>query len=132
MTTESARTYSIAEAAAMLELEADTLRYFERRGVIPRPHRDAGGRRVYADQDIHLLEVLQHLRKTGMPLADIAAFTRLVGADPQGVPERLALLEAHRAAVIRQQEQLRRSLRVIDQKIRDYRSRMDGLENTAR
>lgn len=60
-----------------------------------------------------------------MPLSDIAAFTRWVATDPAGVPERLALLAQHRERVIRRQEQLTVSLRVIDQKIRDYQQRLD-------
>lgn len=58
-----------------------------------------------------------------MPLARIAEFTRLVASDPDGVPERLELLQEHRAHVIRSLEQLTQALAVIDEKITDYTHR---------
>ena len=115
---------SIGDVAAHLGLDPDTLRYFERRGIVPPPQRDTGGRRVYTDRAVHLLEVLLHLRRTGMPLAEIAQFTQLVSQDPEGVPERLGLLLRHRDRVRAQQEQLERSMFVIEGKICDYEERL--------
>ncbi len=114
----------IGEVARQLGMDADTLRYYERRGVVPGPTRDASGRRVYGQAEVHLLQVLMHLKSTGMPLAQIAEFTAWVASDPAGVPERLALLQAHRAAMLEQIASWQASLAVIDRKIADYRSRM--------
>lgn len=116
--------WPIGEVAAKLRIDADTLRYYERREVVPRPDRDAAGHRAYTENDVHLLEVLLHLRATGMPLARIAEFTRLVASDPDGVPERLALLQQHREHVISQIEAWNDSLTVIDGKVRDYSQRV--------
>lgn len=118
--------FAIGEVAERLGLTVDTLRYYERAGVIPAPERDVGGRRRYTATDIHLLEVLVHLRDTGMPLAGIAEFTRLVQQDPGGVAERLAILQHHRAAVVAALDRLTRSLTVIDSKVTDYTARMKG------
>jgi DNA-binding transcriptional MerR regulator len=115
---------SIGEVAAHLGLDADTLRYYERRGVVPTPPRDRAGRRSYDDRSVHLLEVLLHLRRTGMPLIEITAFTRLVAREPGGVPERLQLLIDHERRVAAQQEQLAQSMTVVQRKIRDYRQRL--------
>lgn len=115
---------AIGDVATQLGLSPDTLRYFERRGIVPPPARDDAGRRVYTDRAVHLLEVLLHLRRTGMPLAQIAEFTGLVGRDPDGVPERLELLITHREHVKAQRKQLDASLRVIEGKIDDYQQRL--------
>lgn len=117
-------TWGIGDVAARVGLDVDTLRYYERRGVLPRPQRDASGRRRYDDPGVHLIEVLLHLRGTGMPLAQIAEFTRLVATDPDGVPERLELLHRHRAAVADQISAWMASLTVIDGKIRNYSERI--------
>jgi DNA-binding transcriptional MerR regulator len=117
-------TQRIGDVARGLGLDPDTLRYYERTGVVPSPGRDSGGRRAYTEADVHLLEVLLHLCDTGMPLADIAAFTGYVSRDPDAVPERLALLLAHRDDVRAEQRRIARSLAVIDQKIADYRDRL--------
>lgn len=113
----------IGDVARRVGLDADTLRFYERRGVLPKANRDHAGRRAYAEKDVHLIEVLLHLKDTGMPLEQIAAFTRLAAADPAGVPERLALLREHRAHVVDRLAAWQRSLLVIDGKIADYAQR---------
>ncbi|WP_218184572.1 MerR family transcriptional regulator [Nigerium massiliense] len=116
--------FTISQVAARLGIEADTLRYYERRHVVPSPSRDAAGRRCYDANQVHLLEVLLHLKRTGMPLAAIADFTRLVATDPDGVPERLALLQQHRDRILAQRRILEDSLQVVEQKIHDYQARL--------
>jgi DNA-binding transcriptional MerR regulator len=114
---------TISEVAARLGVDADTLRWFERRGVLPPPGRTPAGHRCYTAADVHLLEVLLHLRRTGMPLREIAEFTAWVRRDPDGVAERLALLEAHHRRVVARERELAESRAVIEGKIADYRAR---------
>jgi len=120
----------VGRVTKLLGISADTLRYYERRGILPPPARTSSGRRVYGEADLHLIEVLLHLRRTGMPLAQIAEFTEYVARDPHGVPERLAMLNDHRALVAQRIAQLENSLTVIDQKIADYTQRITSPEST--
>lgn len=116
--------FGIGEAAARTGLEPDTLRYFERQGVLPAPRRDASGRRQYVAADVELIRMLVHLRETGMPLSDIAQFTggtRTDDADGTDLPAlRLELLTAHRRRVAGRREALDQALEVIARKIADY------------
>lgn len=114
----------IGEVARRTGLDTDTIRYYERTGVLPSPDRDASGRRTYTQAQIHLVEVLMHLRGTGMALSRIAEFTRHVAADPEQVPERLDLLLEHRDGVEAQMASWQRALAIIDGKISDYRARL--------
>lgn len=116
-------TLSISAVAAQFGVHADTLRYYERTGVLPQPPRDSAGRRAYDAHAVHLIGILLHLKRTGMPLAQIAQFTHLVAQDPDGVPERLALLRAHRTRVSEQIDAWAQSMAVIEKKIRDYERR---------
>lgn len=111
--------FGIGEVAAHTGLEPDTLRYFERQGILPAPRRDASGRRQYVAADVDLIRMLIHLRDTGMPLADIAQFTG-AGAEAPDPPRRLELLTAHRHRVEGRREELDRALDVINRKIADY------------
>ncbi|RMB57839.1 MerR family transcriptional regulator [Tessaracoccus antarcticus] len=114
----------IGTVAAQVGVAADTIRYYERQAILPPPHRDASGRRRYNTAAIHLIEVLLHLRDTGMPLTQIAEFTRLVSLDPAGVHDRLHLLEQHRDEVTQRIKSWNDSLTIIDQKIDDYQQRL--------
>lgn len=116
----------IGEVSGRLGVAIDTLRYYERAGIVPAPARDGGGRRVYAEDDLHLLGVLLCLRRTGMPVRDVARFTELVRLDPEGVPARLELLLAHRERVRALQRELEDGMVVLDGKIADYQGRLDG------
>ncbi|MET8687339.1 alpha/beta fold hydrolase [Streptomyces sp. NPDC004732] len=114
--------FGIGEAAARTGLDPDTLRYFERQGILPAPRRDTAGRRQYVAADVDLIRMLVHLRETGMPLADIAQFTGADAdaevADPSRL--RLELLAAHRRRVEDRRDALDRALDVITRKIADY------------
>lgn len=114
----------IGAVAARTGVAADTIRYYEREGVLPPARRDVSGRRQYDTAAIHLIEVLLHLRDTEMPLTQIAEFTRLVSLDPAGVPERLDLLEHHHAEVLRRITSWKASLAIIEAKIDDYQHRL--------
>ncbi|MFG2923409.1 alpha/beta fold hydrolase [Streptomyces sp. NPDC048305] len=121
---EADEQFSITQVSARIGLAPDTLRYFERQGIVPSPRRDNSGRRLYTTADVELIRMLVHLRETGMPLADIAQFTGAndKATDPDGF--RLELLTAHRRRVEGRREELDRALEVISRKIADYSDRI--------
>ncbi|MEV0011087.1 alpha/beta fold hydrolase [Streptomyces sp. NPDC047973] len=121
---EADELFGIAEVSAWIGLAPDTLRYFERQGIVPSPRRDNAGRRQYTTADVELIRMLVHLRETGMPLADIAQFTGAddKSTDPAGF--RLELLTAHRRRVESRREELDQALEVISRKITDYSDRV--------
>ncbi|MFI5959803.1 alpha/beta fold hydrolase [Cryptosporangium sp. NPDC051539] len=120
MRNEPEKPFGISEVAARAGLEPDTLRYFERQGILPTPRRDAAGRRQYLTTDVELIDMLVHLRETGMPLSDIAQFTSADAAATDPSRLRLDLLDAHRRRVLERRAALDRALEVITRKIADY------------
>ena len=116
---------SIAEAARRTGVSVHTLRYYERAGlVVTAVDRTAGGRRRYHQPDLDWIVICTRLRATGMPIKTIRRYAELVSAGPGNEQERLALLEAHRAAVTARLTQTRENLRLIDHKIDVYRGRL--------
>ncbi len=64
---------SIADAANRLGLSIETLRYYERDGLLLRPvPRSASGHRRYQDHDLGWIELVTRLRSTGMRSASPA------------------------------------------------------------
>jgi len=118
---------TIAEAARATGLSAHTLRYYERADLMLDPvGRAASGGRRFREADIRWIGLLTKMRRTGMPIRVMRAYTELVRAGDGNEAERLELLEAHREEVLAQLAEVRRNLRAIDEKIDLYRSRLEG------
>ena len=121
---------SIGEAAAAVGLSVQTLRYYEREGLLldPTPRRSNGHRRFHRN-DLDWLVGLVMLRETGMPIAqvrDVAALSRISGTELQ----RLEAFEAHRETVVAQLKRTQEHLAALDTKIAAYRAYVAGEEVT--
>ncbi len=116
-------TYSVQQAAEMTGLSAHTLRYYERIGLLLPIARDDNGYRRYSEQDIGRIQFLCCLLVTKMPLDAIKRYTQLSVSGDDYYDERIALLEAHRADVTRQVDDLLATLGTIDFKLALYRER---------
>lgn len=124
----SATGIPIADAAARLGLTVETLRYYERDGLLLRPvPRSGSGHRRYQDADLKWIELVTRLRATGMPIRDVRRYAELVRAGDGTEPERLALLQAHRLEVLRQLAEVTAHLGAIDYKIGIYTDRLEHM-----
>jgi DNA-binding transcriptional MerR regulator len=115
--------YSPKEVADRTGFSLDTLRYYERIGLLVSIARSAGGRRVFTEEDVAWLGILQCLRETGMPIAGMLRYAKLARRGDQTIAERLRLLEDHDRAVEERIAELRARQIHIRQKIQWYRSR---------
>jgi DNA-binding transcriptional MerR regulator len=123
---------SIAEAAELTGLTADTLRYYERDGLMLRPvPRGSSGHRQYGERDIEWIRLITKLRSTGMPIRDVRRYADLVRAGDGNEVERLDLLQAHRRAVLARLAEVQDHLGAIDYKIGLYEARIDKTDRVA-
>lgn len=113
-------THSIAQAAAHSGLSIDTLRYYERIGLVDPPARDSGGRRTYSDADLEWLVFLTRLRTTGMPIKLMREYAQLRHLGTVTRRARQQILLDHRADVRARIAELQSSLDVLDYKIDLY------------
>ncbi|MYR57615.1 MerR family transcriptional regulator [Streptomyces sp. SID625] len=113
-------TLTIAQVAERTGLSHDTLRYYERAGLIERVGRTTGNQRRYEAADLAWLEFLLRLRETGMSIADMQRFATLRAQGDATVPERLAMLREHRAGLADRIRALRRNAHTLDDKIDHY------------
>lgn len=91
--------YTIGECARRSGFSMDTLRYYERIGLIDDVPRTPTGQRRFTDDHLEWLGTLKCLRDTGMPVEQMCRFADLARAGDHTIDERIALLEAHRTAV---------------------------------
>jgi DNA-binding transcriptional MerR regulator len=117
---------SIADAAAACGLSADTLRYYERDGLLVRPiERSASGHRRYTDADLAWIEMVTRLRSTGMPIREVRRYASMVRVGDGNELARLELLRAHRERVLADLAEVTAHLAAIDHKIGSYVERLD-------
>lgn len=112
--------YSPGQAAAESGFSLETLRYYERIGLLSEVDRDSAGRRSFTDQDLYWLGVLRCLRDTGMPIAQMLRFAELPDDDPAGLAERVAILREHDQAVAAQATLLALQRKRLQLKIAGY------------
>ena len=110
---------SIAEVAAVTGLTAHTLRYYERIGLVE-VARDDSGYRVYDRKALARVVFVTRLRLSDMPISTISRYVELVNQGEQTAPERLAVMQAHRATIQRQLRELSAALAITEYKITTY------------
>ncbi len=113
--------YSPGQTAEKSGFSLDTLRYYEKIGLLVEIDRTAAGRRRFTDDDLAWLGMLRCLRETGMPIAEMLRFSELTRGGDETVPERIALLEAHDRRVEGEIAKLREQQQQVKNKIRFYR-----------
>ena len=120
-------TYSIAEAAERLGLSTDTLRYYERDGLlVETPGRAPSGHRRYTDNDLGWITMITRLRSTGMPIRTVRAYAELCRQGDGNELARLDLLYQHRDRVLAQLAQVTDHLGAINRKIGIYEERIQS------
>lgn len=110
----------IGELAARTGLSTDTIRYYERIGLLPRPGRDGGGRRDYDTTILAWIAFLGRLRATGMPIREMTRYAAMRREGAATGPDRRRLLETHRDRVRAHLDDLTACLAVLDAKIAGY------------
>ena len=88
-------TLTPGEVAARSGFSLDTLRYYERIGLLDRLERSSSGHRRFGEEDLEWPEVLRCLRDTGMPIAQMRRYTDLTRRGDDTMAERLHLLTEH-------------------------------------
>lgn len=115
-----AGTLGIREVADATGISVDALRWYEREGLIPGVDRTSDGRRRYSPATMRFVRLVQALRRTGMPVAEVREFVRIGRGALANHPPRLAILERQAAAITEHRRQLDADQAVIDAKIADY------------
>jgi DNA-binding transcriptional MerR regulator len=119
-------TLSIGEVARRTGLTVHALRFYERRGLLIRPVRRVGGKRVYTEVDVEWLELCLVLRASGMPLSALKTYTTLVRRGQGTEQQRLELLKEHQRRVAAQMQKLERCMDLVSYKVGIYEDIIAG------
>jgi len=111
--------YSISQVCEQTGFSADTLRFYEKEGLLPGVMRRSG-RRVYSETNLLAVKLIDCLKKTGMPLNDIAEFMRLTTMGDKSVKTRLEMMRKRETAAKAQLAEIQASLAHIEFKVWYY------------
>ena len=110
----------IAEVSEKFGLSVDTLRYYERVGLIPPVHRNEGGIRDYDELDLRRVDFIKCMRGAGLPVEVLIEYVALVQQGDKTIDARKEILKEQRALVAARLVEMQKTLDLLDHKIEVY------------
>lgn len=111
---------TIKEVSKKYDISQDTLRYYERVGMIPPVTRSASGIRDYQEKDIGWVELAKCMRSAGLPVEAMIEYVRLTQEGDNTIPARLKLLSEQREELIKKRKKIDATLEKLSYKIERY------------
>lgn len=115
---------TIAEVAKRYDLSTDTLRYYERIGLLPEIKRTAGGIRNYTEQDCGWVNYIKCMRSAGVSIETLVKYVSLFQQGEKTIPERKQLLLEQREQIVARIQEMNEVLARLDWKLDGYEERM--------
>lgn len=116
---------TIKEVAEKYDISADTLRYYERVGMIPKVTRRQNGIRDYQESDLGWVELAICMRSAGLPIEVMIEYVKLYKEGDNTIPARLELLQEQMNALKEQKAQIESTVERLAYKISKYEEAME-------
>ena len=110
----------IAEVSEQTGMSPDTLRYYERIGLIPPVNRNGSGIRDYSELDVRRVEFVKCMRSAGLPLEVLIEYYGLVQQGDQTIEARKEILKKQRERLVAKMADVQKTLDLVDHKIEVY------------
>jgi MerR family transcriptional regulator, aldehyde-responsive regulator len=110
----------IAEVSERHAISSDTLRYYERIGLIPPVTRTGSGIREYGELDIRRVEFIKCMRSAGLPIEVLIEYVALVQQGDATIQARQDILKEQRALLASRLQEMQKTLDLLDHKIEVY------------
>ena len=117
---------TIAEVSKKYNLTQDTIRYYERIGLIPEVPRTKSGIRDFDETSCRWLEFIKCMRTAGMPIEALIEYVSLFKKGIETVEARKNLLVEQRERLIEKQEEIEATIKRLDYKIKLYTEIVEG------
>lgn len=119
---------NIKEAARLSDLTPNTIRYYERLGVVPAIPRDSNGNRVFGELELQWLDLARDLRHAGVHVEKIIDYVKLVAQGETSIKGRIELLTETRDELDDKIAELEKTRNHIQFKIESYDAHMLPIE----
>ena len=119
------KSMNISEASRKFDLSQDTLRYYERVGMIPAVNRTPGGLRDYTEEDCKWVELSKCMRSAGLPVEVMIEYLKLTQQGDETISARRNLLLEQRSRLQAQKAAIESTLDHLNFKIERYEKAME-------
>lgn len=110
--------YSIKQTSELTGITEDTIRYYEKIGLLPRAQRKGNSHRIYSGHDIETMKLITCLKKTGMSLDEMRPYLDLsLDSNLSEFPELHERILNHKQKILDQIASLQQIVDLIDSKI---------------
>lgn len=113
---------TIAEVSSRYNISADTLRYYERIGLIPAVHRSKSGIRDYNEDDCNWVEFVRCMRSAGIQIEALIEYVALFQQGDSTSAARLQILQEQRDQLAKRIEEMKATLERLNYKVKRYES----------
>ena len=110
----------IAEVSERYGISADTLRYYERIGLIPPVNRNGIGIRDYSEIDLRRVEFIKCMRSAGLSIEVLIEYIALVQQGDLTIVARKEILKEQRELLAARMKEMQKTLDILDHKIEVY------------
>ena len=110
----------IGEVSEKYEISSDTLRYYERIGLIPTVNRNESGIREYTELDIRRVDFIKCMRGAGLSIEVLIEYVGLVQQGDRTIEARKEILKEQRDLVVARIQEMQKTLALLDHKIEVY------------
>lgn len=111
---------TIAEVSRKYDISQDTLRYYERIGLIPTVERTKSGIRNYTEESCGWVELAKCMRSAGIPIESLIEYCALTQQGDSTISARRQLLQEERVKLQEKMEDMVKTLKRLDYKISRY------------
>ena len=118
--------YSIGDVSKKMNIPASTIRFYDKKGLLPFVDRDKTGQRCFKENDLNFLEVIQCMKKCGMKISEIRHFIDLCMAGDVTLSSRYNLLSQEEKSVKKQINELKEQLDFLHYKMWYYKTALDA------
>lgn len=118
----------IAEVSKKFGISADTLRYYERIGLIVNIHRNKGGIREYSSEDLQQIEFIKCMRNAGLSIESLIHYFDLLRQGDTTIAARRDLLLKEREKMLLRMAEMEESLNRLNYKISLYEQKTEEMK----
>jgi len=115
---------TITEVSKKYDMTADTLRYYERIGLIPPVNRNASGIREYKEEDCNWVHFAKCMRGAGLSIEVLVEYVTMFQQGNSTIKARKELLIEQRNQLAKKVKEMQQTLERLDKKIDGYEERV--------